>query len=237
MNKYEERVNTMMNKKKKKKTVLDSTYLDITITDISNDITLKKSTQMALILVKQVTNTNNSNNTNDDDDDDDGKRRTKRRTGKNNEDDDDDDINSNSNVNNSTLTGEAKLIERRKRREQLNEERIKRVEERKMKEKGTKARERLDPKTWNNLTVMIGGRVEQPQDVQRAIFNRKKKLERAEVVQKMKGRRPCYGKKNECSYSSSHLTTTMNSNNNRNAKAYIRGRMFYILQPALLVVA
>ena len=137
------------------------------------------------------------------------------------------------------LTGEARLLERRRRREQRNEERKQRIEERKKNTSPQKATTRLDPSTWCTLEGMVGGRVLQPQD---RVVHRKKRVEVAEITTPRKGRRPWSMKNDDthlkmCMYATTSSTSTSSSSSSSSSSmttsktTYSKGAMFALLQP------
>ena len=138
----------------------------------------------------------------------------------------------------SQLTGEARLLERRRRREQRNEERKQRIEERKKNTSPQKATTRLDPSTWCTLEGMFGGRVLQPQD---RVVHRKKRVEVAEITTPRKGRRPWSMKNDDthlkmCMYATTSSTSTSSSSSSSSSMTtskttYSKGPMFALLQP------
>ncbi|CAL6431795.1 unnamed protein product [Bathycoccus prasinos] len=138
----------------------------------------------------------------------------------------------------SQLTGEARLLERRRRREQRNEERKQRIEERKKNTSPQKATTRLDPSTWCTLEGMVGGRVLQPQD---RVVHRKKRVEVAEITTPRKGRRPWSMKNDDthlkmCMYATTSSTSTSSSSSSSSSMTtskttYSKGPMFALLQP------
>ena len=139
----------------------------------------------------------------------------------------------------SQLTGEARLLERRRRREQRNEERKQRIEERKKNTSPQKATTRLDPSTWCTLEGMVGGRVLQPQD---RVVHRKKRVEVAEITTPRKGRRPWSMKNDDthlkmCMYATTSSTSTSSSSSSSSSSmtasktTYSKGPMFALLQP------
>ena len=138
----------------------------------------------------------------------------------------------------SQLTGEARLLERRRQREQRNEERKQRIEERKKNTSPQKATTRLDPSTWCTLEGMVGGRVLQPQD---RVVHRKKRVEVAEITTPRKGRRPWSMKNDDthlkmCMYATTSSTSTSSSSSSSSSMTtskttYSKGPMFALLQP------
>ena len=138
----------------------------------------------------------------------------------------------------SQLTGEARLLERRRRREQRNEERKQRIEERKKNTSPQKATTRLDPSTWCTLEEMVGGRVLQPQD---RVVHRKKRVEVAEITTPRKGRRPWSMKNDDTHlkmgmYATTSSTSTSSSSSSSSSMTtskttYSKGPMFALLQP------
>ncbi len=137
----------------------------------------------------------------------------------------------------SELSGEARLLERRRRREQRNEERKQRIEERinNASPKKSTTANRLDPLAWRSLEGMVGGRVYQPQD---RIVHRKKRVEVTEISTPRKGRRPWSMKNDDthlkiCMYAAAKTTKVPSPSSSKTT--YTKGPMFALLQPTLVV--
>ena len=137
----------------------------------------------------------------------------------------------------SELSGEARLLERRRRREQRNEERKQRIEERinNASPKKSTTANRLDPLAWRSLEGMVGGRVYQPQD---RIVHRKKRVEVTEISTPRKGRRPWSMKNDDthlkiCMYAAAKTTKVPSPSSSKTT--YTKGPMLALLQPTLVV--
>ena len=133
----------------------------------------------------------------------------------------------------SELSGEARLLERRRRREQRNEERKQRIEERinNASPKKSTTANRLDPLAWRSLREWL----------EVAFINRKiasytaRSVEVTEISTPRKGRRPSM--KNDdrdlkiCMYAENDKVPSPSSSKT----TYTKGPMFALLQPTLVV--